>query len=432
VVDPALQEWLNLAPKPAPLDPNQRWHVFISYRSVNRYWVLELYDVLRDLGYSVFLDQYVLAAGEPLATTLGDELDASAAAVLVWSDSYETSEWCKKEFNYLEGRENKKTGFRYVIAKLDSTELPGFASGKIHVDFSQRREGPGGSDVLRMLHGLAGKPLPEAAVKLASSIDEEINHARVQIKAARECADVPRLLELAKSTHLAWLNSPALGCAVAEALIGLKANDAAIEIVSGLATRFPKTARPKQLWGLALARKGDWRSAQTVLGELYFAGEIDPETLGIYARTWKDKYKETSDTVYLMKARDLYLRAFNAPPGNDYYTGINAASTSLLLGEKDKAAQIAERIEKIVGTQPIPDDYWKTATVAEVQLLRANFDKAAELYQAAVLVSPDDKGSLETTYTQAKLLLDSLQATPEQRAKVLAPFARVAVAKSAP
>lgn len=92
------------------------------------------------VGYSVFLDQYVLSATAPLALTLGEELDASASAILAWSNSYQDSEYYKKEFNYLEGRENQSRG-RYVIAKLDETTLRGFAQGKIFVDFSERREG---------------------------------------------------------------------------------------------------------------------------------------------------------------------------------------------------------------------------------------------------------------------------------------------------
>src|SRR6516225_7702927 len=104
----ALQEWLSYAPTPTQLNADQRWHVFISYRSVNRYWVLELYDILRQLGYSVFLDQYVLSAAALLALSLGEELDASASAVLVWSNVYEDSEWCKEEFNYMQGREKQK------------------------------------------------------------------------------------------------------------------------------------------------------------------------------------------------------------------------------------------------------------------------------------------------------------------------------------
>ena len=68
-MDPLLQKWLDMAPKPAALDPSQHWHVFLSYRSVNRHWVLQLYDILRHVGYNVFLDQYVLSAAAPLALT---------------------------------------------------------------------------------------------------------------------------------------------------------------------------------------------------------------------------------------------------------------------------------------------------------------------------------------------------------------------------
>ena len=60
--DAMAENWLDLAPEPPPLAPGKAWHVFISYRSVNRPWVLALYDVLNGLGYKTFLDQYVLTA----------------------------------------------------------------------------------------------------------------------------------------------------------------------------------------------------------------------------------------------------------------------------------------------------------------------------------------------------------------------------------
>ena len=63
-------EWLKLAPPPGPLPEGKKWHVFLSYRSVHRPWVLQLYDVLKDLGYEVFLDQYVLSAADRLVRTL--------------------------------------------------------------------------------------------------------------------------------------------------------------------------------------------------------------------------------------------------------------------------------------------------------------------------------------------------------------------------
>jgi hypothetical protein len=131
---------------------------------------------------------------------------------------------------------------------------------------------------------------------------------------------------------------------------------------------FPKALRPKQLRGLALARSGQTMKAQVVLEKLYAAGEIDPETLGILARTWTDRYNQSGDQLFLLKSRDLYRQAFEACP-TDCYTGINAASKSLLAGEKETAAQIAARVQKVVGDKPVGNDYWMTATAAEVQLL---------------------------------------------------------------
>src|SRR5689334_16381473 len=59
-------EWLKYAPPPRALGPNDKWNVFLSYRSVNRSWVLNLYDILRQQGQTVFIDQCVLTAGDPL------------------------------------------------------------------------------------------------------------------------------------------------------------------------------------------------------------------------------------------------------------------------------------------------------------------------------------------------------------------------------
>ncbi len=95
------------------------------------------------------------------------------------------------------------------------------------------------------------------------------------------------------------------------------------------------------------------------------------------------------------------LQAFEAFP-KDYYTGINAACRSLLAGERETAAQLAERVQKLVGDKPVPGDYWKTATVAEVQLLQGKVDTATTLYQAAVLIAPLDYGSHQSTSDQAK------------------------------
>ena len=417
------ENWTDLAPHPKPVQPGKKWHVFVSYRSTNRPWVLALYDILNGLGYKIFLDQYVLTAAAPLALSLGEALDASESAILVWSGGFEDSEWCKQEASTLETKQNKKDGFRYVIARVDDSEITGLAQNKLWIDFSQQREGPSGTSLLKLLYGLEGEPLPEGAVKMAAKVDDEMRGGLLDIKACRGIGDAAGLSALAATDNMAWKGSPMLMCAAAEGLIAMDKIPEAVAVLDRAEEAFPKAVRPKQLRGLALARSKQTIEAQRVLARLYAAGEIGPETLGIYARTWMDRYTETGESVFLLKSRDLYRQAFEAFPA-DYYTGINAASKSLLAGEKETAVQIAERVQEILGDTPVAGDYWRTATIAEALLLQGKWETAAKTYMAAVVAAPLDSGSHDSTRAQAALLLSALGATDEQKALVMAAFPR--------
>ena len=414
-------KWLDLAPAADALPAGKDWHVFLSYRSVNRPWVLALYDILNGLGYKVFLDQYVLTAASSLAVSLGEALDASQSAVMIWSGYFEDSAWCKQEFAKLETMQNAMQGFRYVIARVDQSTITGLAATKLWIDFASQPEGPGGSGLLSLLFGLRQQPLPADAVKLAARVDDEMKDGLLMVKASRDAGDAETIVALAETSDLAWTGSPMLLCAAADALIALKKIPAAQAVLDRAVDRFPKALRPKQLQGLALARSGQTLKAQLVLGKLYAAGEIDSETLGLLGRTWMDRYQATGQKTFLLKSRDLYRQAFEAFP-KDYYTGINAASKSMLAGEKETAAQLAARVQEVVGAKPVAGDYWKTATVAEVQLLQGKIDVAADLYEAAVLTAPLEYGNHESTCRQAALLLDALGATDQQKALIASKF----------
>jgi tetratricopeptide (TPR) repeat protein len=418
-------KWIDLAPKPDALAQDKAWHVFISYRSLSRPWALALYDILNGLGYKIFLDQYVLTAAAPLALSLSEALDASQSAILIWSGKYEDSEWCKNEFSTLQTMESAKSGFHYVIGRVDESRLPGFIGAKLWVDFSQQPEGPGGSGLLKLLWGLRDEPLPKEAVKLGAMVDKQMEDGLTSVKACRDIGDWDGLVSLAATNNMAWTGSPMLLAAAAEGLIAMKKIPEALKVLDSAEMAFPEALRPKQLRGLAYARNIDTMKAQLVLSKLYAAGQIGPETLGILARTWMDRYSQTRDKTFLLKSRDLYRQAFEAFP-SDYYTGINAASKSLFLGEKETAAQLAKRVQDVVGDKPVPRDYWKTATVAEVQLLQGNYDSAAHLYQAAVLIAPLEYGSHESSYNQAKLILEALDAPSDQKAKIAAMFQPIA------
>lgn len=420
----ALDQWLELAPKPWELKPEKKWHVFLSYRSVNRPWVIKLYDVLRHLGYEVFLDQYVLAASEQLIESLEEGLEKSAAGVLVWSTHADDSKWCRREYQYMENCAEDDEGFHYVVVKLDKVKLPGFADLRLYSDFSDFPEGPRGSGLLKLLYGLSGQPLPDAAVRLALEVDGEVKNSLLEIRGALDNGNHEKLQQLAASDSLAWITTPTLGCEVAESLIKLRRYDEAVAALDIVQERFPSAVRPVQLRGLAQARSGDWRAAQDTLDNLVAGGEQDPETLGIYARTWTDRYKESGDVNHLKRSRKHYAKAFESDP-SDYYTGINAASKSVLLGELDAAEEYAKKVEEIVGTQEYEGDYWKTATAAEIQLIRRNYDDAARLYDAAVVMASEEHGSHESSWNQAQLLMEKLQPSDEERQKIAAVFAHL-------
>ena len=135
-----LEEWLKLAPVPGPLKAGRKWHVFLSYRSTERKWALALYDVLTQLKYQVFMDQFVLVAGEALASSIGENLEASESGVLVWSTRSEDSAWCKKEYNSFEARE-ALGDFPFVAVRLQNAPLPIFVQGALWIDASDQLDG---------------------------------------------------------------------------------------------------------------------------------------------------------------------------------------------------------------------------------------------------------------------------------------------------
>ena len=84
----------------------------------------------------------------------------------------------------------------------------------------------------------------------------------------------------------------------------------------------------------------------------------------------------------------------------------------------DTAKQLAARVEKLVGTTAVPNDYWRTATIAEIQLLQGNYEQAAALYESAVAAAPMERGSHSSTWNEAARLLDCLGAPPEKAALI--------------
>ncbi len=421
------KEWMQHLPQPSPVKEGKTWNVFLSYRSVNRGWVLNLYDVLTELGFKVFLDQYVLKAGGSLVKTLQDGLEQSQAGILIWSAAAADSDWVANEYEVLISKATNDKGFYFVPIKIDRAKLPAFASTKLFLDFSEYPDGPNGGDLLRLVYGILGKALNDGAVHFAYEQDEAAAIANAKITAAIKNNRPEKLLQLFNEGGLPWKTTASLACKTADGLIKLGREDEAINTLTQIEQDFPKAIRPKQLKALALARRAkgdDLEQAQDILGELYALNHLDPETLGIYGRTWMDKYKLSNDLSDLRTSRKYYAEAFEKSP-DDYYTGINAASKSIFLGEMDKGMAYAEKVAELVGDKPVPRDYWQTATIGEVFVIKKQYKEAAAMYQAAVDMASTEKRSHESTFKQAQLLLEKLGASEADKTLVLSAFTHI-------
>lgn len=423
-------EWDRFALAPRPLEANEKYTVFLSYRSANRTWVLSLYDVLRRFGHKVFIDQVELSAGDELIPRLEAALTTSQAGVLVWSDASKDSTWVSREYQTMESQAGERASFRFVPVRLDSTVLPSFARNRIFLDFQGYPDGPNGGELLRLLHAVIGKPLSDEAAHYANEQDEASRKASAQVGAAIKNGKPDQLLALLKNNAPEWRSSAVLACKAAEGLTKLKAYDQAILALEEIQREFPRAVRPKQLQALALNRRArggseeDLDRAQAILGELYELGERDPETLGIYGATWAERYKRSGSLADLKQSRDLYAEAFGGAR-DDYYTGINAASKSVLIGGDEEIAKgraLAAEVQKIVGTEPTKGDYWKSATAAEAALVQGRYADAARLYDASVAMARTETGSHESTWQQACALMARLSPSAQERAAIRKAF----------
>ena len=423
-------KWLKIAPDPLPLTGADRWNVFLSYRSVNRPWVVNLYDVLRQGGYKVFLDQAVLKAGDPLGKELGDALNASQTGILVWSKATGNSDWVRKEYSGMDFLKDTKPGFNFVPVKLDATKVPILASDLNFLDFSSYPDGPNGGELLRLLHALAGQPLSDDALHFAQEQDRIAKDATNKIGAAIRARSPDRILDLFREGGLAWETSSALGCKAAQGLTELDRNDDAITVLARLQDQFPIAIRPKQLRALVLARRRlgrDLEEAQEIIGSLYEAGERDSETLSIYGQTFMDRYVRSGDVNDLMDSYWYYAEAFKLAT-DDYRAGINAAAKSVFLGDLPAAENYAAGI---VGTKRQAGNYILTATIAEALVIQRRYPEAAQLYNEAVSMARANVGSHRETWAEASRLMDALHASPEERGlveRVFAPLIELDVA----
>jgi len=430
--------WIEHCQAPRPRPENVEWDAFISYRSLDRVWAVALYDTLTQCGYNVFMDQFVLVAGQGLATQLGKNLERSASGVLIWSKNTADSQWVENELNAMVVRRTNTAGtafpFYFVVASLDRQQPPGLPGGQLYLDFSEYPDGPMSADLVRLTCGLQGKPLSPAAVGRVLMFDQSVKEELVQLRAMARTQLFDRILARVESNDPAYMISATLSGVAIDLLIRGKQYPEAIQAGELALKRFPNSLRLHQLHGLALRRAGQLDEAAFELNLLLEKGHRDTETLGILAAVWADLWerrKANNDASgaqdALENSRNLYKEGFSKVP-TDTYTGINAASKSALLGEMDEAAALAAQVlirlkemEKERGGGPSLD-YWERVTEPEALLIKGDWAQAVELYHAARIAHQHERGSIQSTAIQLARLLSVLEVPDAIKQKLVAEF----------
>ncbi len=177
---------------------------------------------------------------------------------------------------------------------------------------------------------------------------------------------------------------------------------------------FPDDLLLKQKQAHALARTGSPQRARAILDELVARGHKDAETMGLLGRVWKDVAKHAaseSDRIEsLRRSRECYARGLSeaetAGDPNGYYPGINAASLSIQLGERDVALDFAHRTESCLNRSG-ERNYWALATLAEVALIRGDAAGARRFFSEAVTFHPAPE-QMSVTRRQARILAKSV------------------------
>jgi hypothetical protein len=414
--------WLSLCPSPRPRPADIKWDVFLSYRSVNRRWALALYDVIVQAGFEVFLDQFELVPGASLDNSLQENLQTSGAGILVWSEDAADSEWVNREHNAMRvltgRRKDDDLPFLSVVAKLDDAELPLLLADSLWVDFAPYPEGPRGGELLRLMHGIVGKPLSSDAVRAIDSLDAETRDAVNTMQAAVNDGFPEDIAAAARAGGEVWNSTAMLASEAADGLNTLGEYELALEVIGLYKDRFDRSIRLQHMEALAYRRTNKYREALKVLGKLYAAGHRDPETLGLYGASLAKRYEESNDRAHLEKSQRMYAEAFAADP-TDFYTGINAASKAALLGLGAEVFQpIAAQVAALPAIEnPDQGDYWALATVGEAKLLALDVDAAVAGYTEAVARHSEQKGSISSTREQLEKLLAvmDLDVTDETR-----------------
>jgi class 3 adenylate cyclase/tetratricopeptide (TPR) repeat protein len=206
-----------------------------------------------------------------------------------------------------------------------------------------------------------------------------------------------------------WHHWPELYRQLTKKLLGQGEPLLAYDVVAEGLSFWPTDIPLRQLQGLALSRSGATERANAVLQELRRQGATDEETLGMLGRTYKDlaaRAKSPERETLLKRAAEIYGEAFEKTGG--YWTGINAATMNLLIGEEGRACGISQKVRKqcLAELQESRGDaYWEYAALGEASLICGDWEGAEQWYGRAAQQGKLRFGDLQSSRRNARLIL---------------------------
>jgi class 3 adenylate cyclase len=214
-----------------------------------------------------------------------------------------------------------------------------------------------------------------------------------------------------------WSTDPWFHLRLAEVADSLGQTMFAHDVLKDALRCFPDHPLITQRYCLSLIKGGFLQAARTLLTSMVKRGHLDEETLGILGRVHKEMWliegDGSADHPHLARARELYLGAFTRSHGA--WSGINAASLSMIMGDRGKAAGLAREVIRICAErwrEPGQRDYWTVATAAEANLLLGRQAQAASYYAHARRRTDGTFSSLASTRRQLRLLARFLPVDP--------------------
>ena len=178
--------------------------------------------------------------------------------------------------------------------------------------------------------------------------------------------------------------------------------------------RLPDDPEVRYLQALAMARLGDPHAAL----RLYRRNRVEQlgteDAIALRGRLLKDLAVRATgqERVDLFQqSSKAYRVAYEMSDG--YYSGINAATTSLLAGDVAEASELAQAI----GQRPDiadPQDYYAAASRAEAMLVRGAVEEATAAFSAARRRSDASPGMIASTARQVALIASQLSISDEQ------------------